>query len=46
MKAQSAEYILARYNWDIVVDQMLRIYRGERVDYQTVLREHGETSDA
>ena len=46
MKAQSADYILARYNWDIVVDQMLRIYRGERVDYQTVLREHGETGGA
>ena len=42
MKAQSAEYILARYIWDIVVDQMLRIYRGERVDYQTVLRERQE----
>ena len=44
MKAQTAEYILSRYNWDIVVDQMLRIYRGERVDYQTVLREHREKS--
>ena len=42
MKARTADYILANYNWDIVVEQMLRIYRGERVDYLTVLREHRE----
>ena len=45
MKTQTAEYILGRYNWDIVVEQMLRIYRGERVEYQTVLREHMGNGD-
>ena len=44
MKARTAPYILENYNWDIVVEQMLRIYRGERVDYLTVLRERREKS--
>ena len=39
-KAESADYITAKYNWDIVVEQMLRIYRGEKVDYDTVWKEH------
>ena len=39
MKAQTADYILSHYDWDVVVDQMLRVYRGERVDYETVLKE-------
>ena len=42
MKGRSADFILRQYNWEIVVDQMLRIYRGERVDYRTVLREWEE----
>ena len=42
MRVRTADYILANYNWDVVVDQMLRIYRGERVDYLTVLRESRE----
>ena len=42
MKKATPEYILANYNWDIVVDQMLRIYRGEKVDYLTVLKEKQE----
>ena len=40
MKARTADYILKNYNWDIVVDQMLRIYRGEKIDYLTVLQEY------
>ncbi len=35
-------FILENHSWDLVVEQMLRIYRGENVDYQTVLREHRE----
>ena len=38
-KAEAAPYILDRYNWDIVVDQMLRVYAGDVVDYNTVLQE-------
>ena len=39
MKARTADYVLSHYNWDAVVEQMLRVYRGEKVDYETVLRE-------
>ena len=45
MRSHTADYILRNYNWDIVVEQMLRIYRGEKVDYQTVLKEHKEKND-
>ena len=38
-KEEAAPYILDRYNWDIVVDQMLRVYAGDVVDYNTVLQE-------
>ncbi len=38
-KTEVAPYILERYSWDIVVDQMLRVYAGDVVDYDTVLRE-------
>lgn len=38
-KMEAAPYILEKYNWDIVVDQMLRVYAGDVVDYNTVLRE-------
>ena len=38
-KTEAAPYILGRYSWDIVVDQMLRVYAGDVVDYDTVLRE-------
>jgi hypothetical protein len=39
-KKEAGPYILDRYSWDIVVDQMLRIYQGDVVDYTTVLDEH------
>ena len=45
MKEKTAPYILAHYNWDVVVDQMLRIYRGERVDYETVLRQRTQGTE-
>ena len=37
MKSRTAAYILDRYNWDVVVEQMLRIYHGDVVDYETAL---------
>lgn len=39
-KQNAAEYILDRYNWDLVVDQMLRIYSGDVIEYKTVLSEY------
>ena len=42
-KAQSADYITQKYSWDIVVEQMLRIYRGEYVEYNTVWEEYLKT---
>lgn len=38
-KIEATPYILEKYNWDIVVDQMLRVYAGDVVDYNTVLQE-------
>jgi len=39
-KENAAPYILERYNWDLVVDQMLRVYSGDVIEYKTVLDEH------
>ncbi len=41
-KKEASSYILNRYSWDLVVDQMLRIYSGDIVDYNTVLQEREE----
>jgi len=38
-REKAGPYILERYNWDAVVEQLLRVYSGEIVDYETVLRE-------
>lgn len=38
-KNSAAPFILNRYNWDLVVDQVLRVYAGDVVDYNTVLHE-------
>jgi len=32
-RSGAAEYVLSRYSWDRVVDQMLEIYSGNRVEY-------------
>lgn len=40
-KVKSAPYVLNKYNWDLIVEQMLRIYAGEIVDYEKVMKEHG-----
>lgn len=39
-KKQATSYILEHYNWDLVVEQMLRIYAGDVVEYSTVVDEH------
>lgn len=39
-RAAAQDYICGKYNWDLIVEQMLRLYRGERVDYEQVWREH------
>ena len=39
-KDEAAPYILERYSWDRVVDQMLEIYSGNIVEYEDVLKRH------
>lgn len=39
-KDHAQSYILERYNWDLIVEQMLRVYQGDIVEYEDVLREH------
>lgn len=36
-KENAADYILKRYNWDKVVEQMLEVYSGNIIEYQDVL---------
>ncbi len=38
-KEQAQEFILNRYNWETVVDQMLRVFSGDAADYYTVVKE-------
>ena len=38
-KDNAAPYILKQYSWDLIVEQMLRIYAGDVVDYSTVVKE-------
>jgi len=38
-KSKSSDFITSKYNWDLAVEQMLRIYRGEMVEYNTVWKE-------
>lgn len=40
-KENAAPFILKRYNWDLVVDQMLRIYSGNVIDYPHIVTEYG-----
>ena len=39
-KNDSASYILERYSWDRVVDQMLEVYSGNVVEYEEVLNRY------
>ena len=41
-KVNAAPYILEKYSWDRVVDQMLEIYNGNVVEYEEVLKKHKE----
>jgi len=38
-RREAGPYVLGRYNWDVVVKQLLRVYSGDVVDYETVMRE-------
>lgn len=38
-KSNAGKYILKKYSWDLIVDQMLRVYSGEIVDYNQVVKE-------
>lgn len=38
-RKNAAPFILNRYNWDLIVEQMLRVYAGDVVDYNTILQE-------
>ena len=39
-KKQAASYILENYSWDLIVEQMLRVYSGDVIEYKTVVDEH------
>jgi len=38
-RREAGPHVLERYNWDVVVEQLLRVYSGDVVDYETVLQE-------
>ena len=38
----AGRYVLEKYSWDRVVDQMLRIYEGDIVEYKDVVRDYDE----
>ena len=38
-KANSSDFITSKYSWDLAVEQMIRVYRGEKVEYNTVWEE-------
>jgi len=44
-KNAASEYILERYNWDLVVDQMLRVYSGDVIEYKIVLSEYQDIKE-
>ena len=39
-KENAAPFILKRYSWDLIVDQMLRIYSGDVIDYPHIVEEY------
>lgn len=43
-KAEAGPYILQTYNWDLIVEQMLRVYSGDVIDYKTVVQEVKEVT--
>ena len=40
-KEKASQYILSRYNWDTVVEQLLEIYAGRIVSYEEVREKRG-----
>ena len=38
-KSNASDYITGKYSWDLAVEQMIRVYRGEKVEYNTVWEE-------
>lgn len=40
-KKDSGDYVLKRYNWDYIVEQMIEIYSGNIVEYKEILKKHG-----
>ena len=34
------QHVLDRYNWDLIVEQMLEIYQGNLIHYEEVLERH------
>lgn len=47
-KKGAKDYILKKYNWDYIVEQMLEIYSGNIIEYKEILQRHGideETRD-
>jgi len=39
LRREAGTHVLERYSWDVVVEQLIRVYSGDVVDYETVLRE-------
>ncbi len=39
-KDKAASYILSRYDWDKVIDQMLEVYSGNVVEYEDILKRY------
>lgn len=37
----AGDYVLKKYNWDYIVEQMLDIYSGNIVEYKEILKRHG-----
>lgn len=40
-KKESGDYVLNKYNWDYIVEQMLEIYSGNIIEYKDILKRHG-----
>lgn len=40
-RKDAGDYVLKKYNWDYIVEQMLDIYSGNIVEYKEILKRHG-----
>lgn len=41
LKKMAADYVLKKYDWDKVVEQMLEVYQGNVIEYGEILKRHG-----